>query len=64
LKELRQEETKESLEEYNHPSTQSLSDAPGHEYLNQNTYSLSKISLDTDISISKTLISVLLELND
>lgn len=43
---------------------QSLSDIPGNEYLNQNTYSLSKISLDTDISLSKTLVSVLLDLNE
>lgn len=64
MKELWAEETKETLEDYKRLSTQSLSDAPGHEYLNQNTYSLSKISLDTDISISKTLISVLLELNE
>ena len=43
---------------------QSLSDAPGHEYSNQNMYSLSKISLDTEISIHWNLISDLLDLNE
>jgi len=32
--------------------------------LNQNIYSLSKISLDTEISVSRNLISDLLDLNE
>jgi len=51
LQELKEEKKEISIHDLQRPSVHSNSDLPGNEYLNINTYSLSKISLDTDISI-------------